>query len=128
MKKLNMARATDRYNGIMFDVGADHLTVGIPGYSEDTDGWNLRDMIAEADYVLSTYYENGHVNNDLRFSEEEEERKAWRSDTGKLKRFIQAYEPFAVDLVCKDSHCSKYDNPADIAFRNKMLAKALARR
>lgn len=122
MKYLNIEKATDRYNGIMFDLCADHLTIGIPSYSEGTDGWNLRDMVAECDYLLSTYYDPGHTNYDMRSSDDEDERKAWRSETGKLKRFIRAYEPFIADMVCVDEHGSnRYDNnPKHIALQKKM--------
>lgn len=109
MKHLNMEKAIDRYNGIMFDLCADHLTIGIEGDSEGTDKWNLRDMVAECDYLLSTYYDDGHTNYDMRNSENEEERKAWKSETGKLRRFINAYVPFIQGMKCTEEHCSKYD-------------------
>jgi hypothetical protein len=110
MKYLNIEKATDRYNGIMLDLCADHLTIGIPSYSEGTDGWNLRDMVAECDYLLSTYYDPGHTNYDMKDSDDEDERKAWRSETGKLKRFIAAYEQFISEMRTTEDHCSKYDN------------------
>lgn len=94
----------------MLDLCADHLTIGIPSYSEDTDGWNLRDMVAECDYLLSTYYDPGHTNYDMKDSDDEDERKAWRSETGKLKRFIAAYEQFIVEMSTTEDHGSKYDN------------------
>lgn len=109
MKQLNIAAATKRYNDLMFSLCYEHNTIGTK-LSEDTEGWNLRDMVAEVDYVLSGYYESGHMNAEMRYSDDEEERKAWRSETGKLKRFINAYEPFIGDLVCVSGHCSKYDN------------------
>ena len=39
-----------------------------------------------------------------------EERKMWRSETGKLKRFIERYSPYIDGLQCVAGHCSKYDN------------------
>lgn len=121
MKHLNMERAIERYNGIMFDLCADHLTIGVPAYSEGTDGWNLRDMVAECDYLLSTYYDPNHNNGILRYDDDEECRKAWRSETGKLERFIKAYEPFVTDMVCTEGHCSdRYDNePSYMAIVKK---------
>ena len=114
MKHLNLKSATERYNGIMLGMCADHLTIGIPSYSEGTDDWNLRDMVAECDYQLSTYYDPGCTNYDMRCSDDEDERKAWRSETGKLKRFIAAYEPFIRDMVCTESHGSdRFDNCPD---------------
>jgi hypothetical protein len=87
----------------------EHVTIGTK-LSEDTTDWNLRDMVAECDYVLSTYYENGHCNYDMKHSDDPDERKQWKSETGKLSRFIKAYEPYVKDLTCAAGHCSKYDN------------------
>lgn len=106
--KLNLKRATERYNNIMMTIGYEHNTIGTV-FSEDTAEWNLRDMVAEADYTLSTYYENGHCNGDMRYSEYEDERKMWRSETGKLKRFIDAYTPFIDGMKCTVGHCSQFD-------------------
>lgn len=127
MKTLNLEKAIDRYNGIMYDLCREGYTIGPDGVS--TDAWNLRDMVAECDYVLSTYYEPGHVNYDMRFSEYPEDRdvKTWRSETGRLCRFINAYWPFAQALLCTEAHCSKYDNPNDIAFDKQILSEALRR-
>ena len=108
MKKVNLKSATKRYNKIMETVGYEHNTIGT-WLSERTDGWNLRDMVAECDYVLSTYYEDGHCNCDMKYSDEPEERKMWRSETGKLRRFIEAYKPFIGDMECVSGHCSLYD-------------------
>ena len=109
MKKVNMVSAIRRYNDIMEHIGYEHNTIGTK-YSEGTEEWNLRDMVAEADYALSCYYEVGHCNEEMRHSEYEDERKMWRSETGKLKRFIEAYEPFIKDMVCAEGHCSRFDN------------------
>ena len=108
MKNLNMKTALNKYNNLMYELGREHNTIGQP-LSENTSDWNLRDMVAECDYELNTYYEVGHCNEELRHSDEEE-RKMWRSDVGKLTRFIKRYEPFIEDMVCFEGHCSKYDN------------------
>lgn len=109
MKTLNMITAIKRYNDIMAVIGLEHNTIGTR-YSECTDEWTLRDMVAECDYVLSTYYELGHCNCDLRYSEDVNDRKMWKSETGRLERFIKTYEPFIKDLKCVTGHCSRYDN------------------
>lgn len=108
-KKLNMATAIKRYNDIMMNIGYEHNTIGTV-YSEDTDNWNLRDMVAECDYTLSCYYEDGHCNAEMRYSDDPEERRMWKSETGRLQRFIKAYEPFIGDMVVAMGHCSSYDN------------------
>lgn len=109
MKNLNMESAIKRYNSIMYSLAREHNTIG-QFLSENTSEWNLRDMVAECDYELSTYYEVGHCNEEMRHSHDEDERKTWRSDVGKLTRFIKRYEPFIEDMVCAEGHCSKYDN------------------
>lgn len=112
MKKFDFDKAVNRYNAIMMTVCYEHSTIGT-NYSEGTEDWNIRDMVAECDYVLSTYYEVGHCNEELRHSEEQDERKVWYSETGKLSRFIKAYEPFIQDVVCAQGHCSRFDNYKD---------------
>lgn len=109
MKTVNMKRAIKWYNDIMEQIGYDHVTIG-KTLSEGTENWNIRDMVAECDYWLSTYYEGCHCNNDMRYSDEEDERKMWRNETARLKNFIKAYKPFIEDIECSEGHCSKYDN------------------
>ena len=109
MKNLNMKSAIKRYNGIMQCIGYEHLTIGT-NLSEGTDNWNIRDMVCECDYLLSMYYDEGNINGELRYSDDESDRKAWASETGKLKRFITAYVPFIENVKCTEGHCSKYDN------------------
>ena len=109
MRQLNMYSAIKRYNAIMGAIGYEHNEIGT-GFSDKTENWNLRDMVAECDYILGTYYEDGHCNADMRTSFDEEERKMWKSEVGKLQRFIAAYESFARDMICTQRHCSQYDN------------------
>lgn len=104
MKKVNMKYAIEKYNHIMAVTGYDHNQIGT-WFSESTDGWNLRDMVAECDYLLSTYYEYGYANCDMM----EDDRKVWLSETGMLRRFIKRYEPFVKNMNCVIAHCSKYD-------------------
>lgn len=105
---VNLTAAVKRYNEIMNMLCREHNTIG-ERLSEGTERWTLRDMVAECDYELSTYYEDGHMNNDLRYSEEEYERKQWRSETGKLKRFIDKYAPVVKYMACAEGHYSKFD-------------------
>ena len=107
MKKINMVTAIKRYNKIMEIIGYEHNTIGT-NLSEDTENWTIRDMVAECDYCLSCYYEDGHCNGDLRYGDTEE-RKMWRRETGYLQRFIHTYESFALESECVTGHCSKYD-------------------
>lgn len=109
MKTLNLEKAIKRYNDIMMGIGYEHNTISTH-FSENTENWNLRDLVSEAQYTLDCYYEDGHSNAELRYSDDEYERKLWRSETGKLKRFIDAYEPFIKELKCHTGHCSRFDN------------------
>lgn len=109
MTDAELKKATRRYNDIMETIGYEHNTIGTI-LSEDTDGWNLRDMVAECDYTLSCYYEYGHCNGDMRYSDDPEERKMWKNETGRLKRFIDKYEPLVKDMETTCRHCSRFDN------------------
>lgn len=109
MNKLNMTTAIKQYNRIMGVLGYEHNEIGTP-FSENTENWNLRDMIAECDYTLSTYYEDGHCNADMRYSDDPEDRKMWRSHTGMLERFIKHYEPYTRGMKPFEGHCSQYDH------------------
>lgn len=109
MKQLNIAAATKRYNDLMYSLALEHNTIG-ERLSENTENWNLRDMVAECDYQYGLYFEDGNYACEDYNSEYEEVRKTARSDARKLKRFIEAYKPYISDLVCESGHCSKYDN------------------
>lgn len=109
MKELNIEKVTKRYNSMMFALCLEHVTIGT-NYSEDTEGWNLRDMVSEAQYWLDIYNDDGTASGDMRYSDDPEDRKAWRSESGKLKRFINAYKAYIGDMVCVAGHCSEYDN------------------
>lgn len=106
---VNEKRAINTYNKIMYNLGYEHNTIGTR-YSESTENWNLRDMVAECDYILSTFYEQGHCNEELRYSDYAEDRKMWKNYTSRLKRFITNYKPYIEYMKCCSRHCSKYDN------------------
>lgn len=113
-----MDKIKERYNDLMYSLCLEHLTIGTE-FSENTADWNLRDMVAECDYQLGCYYEGGHCNEEMRRGDEYE-RKAWRSETGKLRRFIKRYKDEALKMNCNGSHCSQYDNrPSEMAWRGE---------
>lgn len=109
MKQLNMETVTKRYNDLMFGLALEHNTIGT-SFSESTENWNLRDMVAESDYQLSLYYEDGTMPYEDLHSDDEYARKIARSAVGKLKRFIDAYKPYIGGVKCVSGHCSQYDN------------------
>ena len=92
MKKLDMNKAINRYNNILMDCAWEHKTIGTR-FSEDTENWTLADMVAECEYLLSCYYESGHTRYEDRL-DSKEDYATWLSETGKLKRFINAYKQF----------------------------------
>lgn len=90
MAMTNYEKARNRYNKIMFTLSYEHLSIGTR-LSEDTEDYTIKDMVDECEYLLSTYYQDGHVNGDMRW-DDLDCRKAWRSHVGKLTRFIKAYK------------------------------------
>lgn len=114
MKNFDFEKARKRYNDLMYSLCLDHLTVWEVGSKEEVGseakGWNIRDMVAECDYQYGLYLEDGTVQGEMRYSDYESERKAWRSESGKLKRFIEAYKPYIDGIKCASGHCSQYDN------------------
>ena len=99
---VNEKRAINTYNKIMYDLGYEYNTIG----TISTENWNLRDMVAECDYTLSTFYESGHYNEELKYSD----RKIWKNYTSRLSRFISNYRPYIENMKCCSGHCSQYDN------------------
>jgi hypothetical protein len=103
-----MKSAVKKYNEIMEILGYDYSTIGT-SLSEDTEAWNLRDMVAECDYILLAYYENGYFHCEMRLSDDESKRKARVSYVGRLKRFINHWLPYIKDMKCAVEHFSQYD-------------------
>lgn len=132
MKELNIKEAIKRYNDLMCDLCYEHNTIGMK-LSEDTDNWNLRDMVSECQYTLETFYEEGHTNNvgqytkywkytaqdilsksryDYITKHNEEQKQLhteWLSFTRRLRNFIKKYEPYIKNMTCAQGHCSCYD-------------------
>ena len=100
--------AVNRYNHCMFVTCYEYNTIGTD-FSEHTECWNIRDMVAEVDYILSTYHEEGHCNYEMK-NGDFDDKIAWINETNMLKGFIRDYEPFVKDVKCHIHHCSKYDN------------------
>lgn len=107
-KTFDFGKAVSRYNKLMFDMCLEFLTIGT-SFSENTEGWNIRDLVSECQYQLDTYYEDGHNNHELR-NEGPDGMRTWRSETGKYRRFINAYLPYIHGVKCTGGHCSRYDN------------------
>ena len=91
-KQYTFEKAVKRWNDLMFDLCREYCTIGT-NYSENTDDWNISNANAE-----------------LRDSDDEYERKMWRSEVGRLTRFINYYKPYIDGVRCTQGHCSQYDN------------------
>lgn len=109
MKKSNYEKCKYRYNNIMLDLCYEHLTIGtsLTEEPEKKNKWNIRDMVAEAYYLLTCYTEPGHTNYEDRLYDEESY-KCWRSEKGKLERFIKAFEAEALNLTTTFEHSSEF--------------------
>lgn len=102
VKKMpKMETVIKRYNALMNAAGAEHMTIGTDFSTEDTKGWGISEMVKEAQYWLSTFYESGHVNEMLRDGDTDE-KKEWRSIVGKFQRFIDAYKSYSEVMTAVD--------------------------
>lgn len=83
---IEFEKAKKRYNKIMNELSYEHLTIGTE-LSEGTEHYGINEMIEECEYLISTYHEGGHSNQELK----KDDIREWRSHTGKLNRFINSY-------------------------------------
>lgn len=100
---LNIDNAIKTYNQLVIDMGYDG---DIIENNPNTENWNLRDMVAEIEYIRSTYYDKTHVNTKLRAEDPNE----FNRRTNRLRNFIRTYKPYIDDLKAYTIHNSKYDN------------------
>lgn len=91
-KALNMESVVKRYNKLMNSIGHEYRTIGTR-FSEGTENFNLADMVNEAEYWLDAYKSEGPGSNDPY------DIKQWRSEIGKLSRFVEAYKPFTEGML-----------------------------
>lgn len=92
-----------RYDDLFNSLALEHLTVtgslselaDKPSFYGVEDGVTIKWLAKEVEYRLSTYYEYGHCNQDLK----EEDPKAWRSEVGKLKRLLTTLSKMDNDIV-----------------------------
>jgi len=95
-----MKKAVKEYNDMMYDLGYYGDTIGTED-SEDTENWNLRDMIAQCESDVYVYQEEGGNRKDGKFYPE---------DIYMLKQFIEDWLPFTKGMKCTEEHFnSQYD-------------------
>ena len=107
--------AKERYNKLMFSLALEYLTIGTD-YTDEPERrnkWNLRDIVSEVQYQLDrykdpdcSYYQDAHDGS----PDAKEYYKIWRSDIGKMERFINRYKDEALTMRCTEGHCSEFDN------------------
>jgi hypothetical protein len=58
----------------------------------DISSYSVKEVVDEAKYVLSTFFESGHMNNDSYIGEYGEDEHKWAlSEVRKLKAFIKRF-------------------------------------
>jgi hypothetical protein len=69
---------------------------------KEPENYTDEEIVSEAEYRLSTYFEDGHINSDeMRMGDDPEMNKIARKDIRMLKAFIKKYKT-------TDSQWSKY--------------------
>ena len=112
--------AKKRYNRLMMDYCIEHATIGT-NFSENTEDWNLRDMVSEAQYHLDCCFEEGNANSEASNIEylmdtygvdrdiAKLDHADWLRKVRRFRAFIKAYEGAVKDIKCAQGHCSCYD-------------------
>lgn len=103
--------AIKQYNNIMCDLCRDHLMIG-EGHNE-TEGWNLKDMVSEMQYTLDIYedpdclyWQDAH---DESQPPHKPWLKEWKNAKARMKRFIEKHKAEALKMKCTQDHCSIFD-------------------
>lgn len=89
-----MSTVVKRYNDIVMSIGHEYSSIGTR-FSENTDHWNIRDMVSEVQYLLELYYDIGTVD-DLPFIDE-------------CHKFVKTYKRYVIGIYPFTQHCSFYD-------------------
>ena len=97
-------RLVRTYNKLMLDLGYQDKTIGLE-FSGDTANWNVRDIVSEAEYIRSTFYDKNHNNAKMR----DENFILFDRLTGRLRYIIRKYKPYIEDVKATTKHNSKYD-------------------
>lgn len=110
-----MKDAIKKYNEIMFAICREHNTIGT-NFSEDTDGWNLRDMVSEMQYTIKRYKdEDGIYWQDAHDESQPIDNgvgrwfRQWKKEIAMMERFVAKYKEQVLTMKCTVSHCSQFD-------------------
>lgn len=105
-------KAVKKYDELISEFYCEDVTIGDD--EEKKENWNLRDLVAEMDYCLSRFYEEGNAN----FEDRKDDYDEWLSATRRMKRFVQRWLPKCHDMKPYERHCSYYDDPGVNHFIN----------
>lgn len=94
---INNEKIVKRWDSVMYDICCEHVTINTnlselesnKEYYGVEKGITVEWMLKEAKYWLSCYYEEGNIRCDDRHYDRESY-KTWLSESGKLKRLIEA--------------------------------------
>lgn len=114
-----IAKATERYNKWMSRAGYDHRTVGLGEDDGYTKGWNLRDMVAEAESTIASIYDIGKGNSTLTAS---------RSERAGLQGFIDAYKEQVKDMQTTVNHLDSSFNNTPVLKESIKLTEQLTQK
>lgn len=89
MKYFNLEKAKDRCFGVIASTGYEEEFA-----DEIESAQNAKDLVQICEEMLKTYLDDDYSNSMDRTDRDPEVRKRWRSDVGKLKRFINTYNRF----------------------------------
>ena len=110
--KSDFEKALPKFDELICDYYSGDETVA--DNEEKRKNWNLRDLIAEMDYCLFRYYEEGNAC----FEDRKYDYKEWLSATQRMKRFIQRWLLKCKGMKPYEGHCSHYDDPSVNHFIN----------
>lgn len=117
---MNITEITDKgrkkYNEIMFSINREYLTIGTDK-SQNTENWNLRDMVSEMKYTLDIYadpqgmyWEEAHdPSQPKRSNGVGQWYYEWMQTMRKMERFIDNYARHIGYMECHEPHNSNYD-------------------
>ena len=94
--KAEYRKIAKRFCDVMNIIGCEYLDIEGSELNDNKRYYNVEHgvtigwMIDEAEYWLSCYYEPGHV----RCDDKRDDPKTWRSETGYLKRLINALKKY----------------------------------
>ena len=105
-------KAITQYNNLMWVLMREHNTIGTK-FSENTENWNLRDMVSEVQYTLDIYedptciyWQEAH---DPYQPAHKPWLKEWNQSRQRMKRFIAKYKDEAMTMNCTVDHSSIFD-------------------